>query len=296
MHASATGNGRWIGILAVAAAVAAGSVAAGASGVGEREQSEREAHDGAAQEHETLFISGIGDSYIGVGLREVEDSGTLTVKEGAVVARVIDGSAAAAAGIEVGDIIIEFDGQRIRGTRQLRRVVQETPARRTVAASLLRDGARITVQVTPRDWQRVEISEPDDLPAWGKDLAVLEELPDLVERAFMLVAGRARLGIRAESVDGQLADFFGVSAGVLVRHVGEDTVAADAGLRAGDVITAIDGEAVDDLSALRRRFSALDPGAAFDIAIVRDRAEMSLPAELGDEARRSRGPRPGTGI
>ena len=57
---------------------------------------------------------------------------TLTVKEGAVVARVIDGSAAAAAGIEVGDIIIEFDGQRIRGTRQLRRVVQETPARRTV--------------------------------------------------------------------------------------------------------------------------------------------------------------------
>ena len=130
----------------------------------------------------------------------------------------------------------------------------------------------------------------------GKDLAVLEGLPDLVERAFMSVAGRARLGIRAESVDGQLADFFGVSAGVLVRHVGEDTVAADAGLRAGDVITAIDGEAVDDLSALRRRFSALDPGAAFDIAIVRDRAEMSLPAELGDEAQRSRGPRPGTGI
>ena len=148
MHASATGNGRWIGILTVAAAVAAGSVAAGASGVGEREQSEREAHDRAAQEHDTLFISGIGDSYIGVGLREVEDSGTLTVKEGAVVARVIDGSAAAA-GIEVGDIIVEFDGQRIRGTRQLRRVVQETPARRTVAASLLRDGARITVQVTP---------------------------------------------------------------------------------------------------------------------------------------------------
>ena len=57
-----------------------------------------------------------------------------------------------------------------------------------MAASLLRDGARVTVQVTPRDWQRVEIPEPDESPAWGKDLAVLEGLPDIVERAFMSVS------------------------------------------------------------------------------------------------------------
>ena len=112
----------------------------------------------------------------------------------------------------------------------------------------------------------------------------------------MSLAGRARLGIRAESVDGQLAEYFGVSAGVLVRHVEEDTVAAAAGLRAGDVITAIDGEAVDDLRALRRRLSALDPGTSFAIAVVREGAEMSLPAELEEEAERPRGRRRGTGI
>ena len=152
------------------------------------------------------------------------------------------------------------------------------------------------MKVTPRDWQRVEIPEPDESPAWGKDLAVLEGLPDIVERAFMSVSGRARLGIRAESVDGQLADYFGVSAGVLVRHIAEDTVAAAAGLRAGDVITAIDGEAVDDLSMLRRSLSALEPGASFDIGIVRDGDEMSLPAELEEAERRPRGWRRGTGI
>ena len=85
--------------------------------------------------------------------------------------------------------------------------------------------------------------------------------------------------------------------GVLVRHVEEDTVAAAAGLRAGDVITAIDGEQVEDLGALRRRLSALDSGESFTIAIMRDGAATSLSAELGEEAeRRPRGLRRGAGI
>lgn len=125
-----------------------------------------------------------------------------------------------------------------------------------------------------------------------------------VRALFGAGADGSYLGVRvgdveedAESVDGQLADYFGVSAGVLVRHVEEDTVAAAAGLRAGDVITAIDGEAVEDLGALRRRVSALDLGASFAIAVVREGAGMSLPAELEDEAeRRPRGRRRGTGI
>ena len=70
-----------------------------------------------------------------------------------------------------------------------------------------------------------------------------------------------------------------------------------AGLRAGDVIAGIDGEAVNDLGALRRRLSAIQPGAAFAIAVVRRGAGMSLPAELEEEAeRRPRGLRRGTGI
>ena len=233
-------------------------------------------------------------------------TGPTGAEEGAVVTDVVDGAPAAVAGIQAGDVVVELDGERVRSVRQLTRLVQETPAGRAVAATVLRDAGRITVTVTPSGrprsgWParlpRVEIPEPDAPMVWRGDVAVLDGLPDIVDGAVMSLGGRARLGIRGESIDGQLAEYFGVSAGVLIRHVGEDTVAAAAGLRAGDVITAIDGEAVDDLGALRRRLFVLDPGAALAIAIMRDGVGMSLPAELEEEAeRRPRGLRRGAGI
>ena len=312
MHrASTVRKGRWIGVLAVVAAVAAVPAEVGAGGSGEQAEHEREGRRGAWTEVRALFDAGADGSYLGVKVSDVEDgAGPIGAEEGAVVTEVVAGAPAAAAGIEAGDVIVEFDGERIRGARQLTRVVRETPAGRSVAVIVFRDGARIDVNVTPGerprpDWRgnlrRIEIPEPDEGEAQAfvrrGDSTLLEGLPDIVDGAMMSLAGRARLGIRAESVDGQLAEYFGVSAGVLVRHVEEDTVAAGAGLRAGDVITAIDGDAVDDLRALRRSLSALDSGASFDIAIVRDGAEMSLPAELEEEAeRRSHGRRRGTGI
>ena len=310
MHVGSTmRTGRWIGILAVVAALAAIPAGVGARGIGEPAQSETGAHDRAWAEVRALFDRGADGSYLGVNVGDVEDGDRPTgAGEGAVVTEVVDGAPAAAAGIEAGDVIVEFDGERIRGARQLTRVVRETPAGRSVAAIVFRDGARVTVNVTPGerprpDWRanlrRMEILEPDAAESflWRGDTALLEGLPDMVNGALMSLAGRARLGIRGESVDGQLAEFFGVSAGVLVRHVEEETVAAAAGLRAGDVITAIDGEAVDDVRALRRSLSAFDSGASFDIAIVRDGAEMSLAAELEESSeRRPRGRRRGTGI
>lgn len=311
MHrASRMRTGRWIGILAVVAAVAAIPAGVAARGSGQQaEEHEREGRHEAWAGVRALFGAGADGSYLGVRVGDVEeDAGSATAREGAIVTEVVDGAPASAAGIEAGDVIVEFDGERIRGARQLTRVVRETPAGRSVAAIVFRDGARVDVNVTPGERprpdrranrRRIEIPERDAAEAfvWRGDTALLEGLPDIVNGAVMSLAGRARLGIRAESVDGQLADYFGVSAGVLVRHVEEDTVAAAAGLRAGDVITAIDGEAVEDVGALRRRVSALDPGASFAIAIVREGAGMSLPAELEEEAeRRPRGRRRGTGI
>ena len=299
-------KGRCVGILAVAAALVAGPAIAGATGGGPA-QGAGEAQERARAEVRALFDSRADGSYIGVQVSDIEaGDGVAAAAEGAVVTEVVEGDPAAAAGIEAGDILVEFDGERIRGVRQLTRVVRETPAGRTVAAAVLRDGARLTVNVTPGERSRadrranlprVEIPERAEAFVWRGDSALLEGLPDLVNGAFASFSGRARLGIRGESVDGQLAEYFGVAAGVLVRHVEEDTVAAAAGLRAGDVITGIDGEDVEDLGVLRRRLSALDSGASFAIAIMRDGAAMSLPAQLAEEAeRRPRGLRRGAGI
>ncbi len=99
-----------------------------------------------------------------------------------------------------------------------------------------------------------------------------------------------------DAIGDQLADYFGVESGrgVLVTSVQNDSVAAAAGLQAGDVITAIDDRAVDDVSALRRRLARVEPGEKIVISVVRDRTQMSVTAmfEAPEERRRSRRARP----
>ena len=65
-----------------------------------------------------------------------------------------------------------------------------------------------------------------------------------------------------------------------MAEVEDVAVAAAAGLQAGDVITAIDDRAVDDVPALRRRLAGVAPGEEIVISIVRDRTELSLTATL----------------
>ena len=299
MHvASTTEMRRRFGKRAVAAALAALPVPAEAVGGEEPAQREREVRE--EREVRRFDLAG-GGSYIGITVHEVDGAaGGATAEEGAIVTDVRAGGPAAAAGVEAGDVVVEFDGERVRGTRSLTRLVQETPAGRTVPAAVLRDGERVTLTVTPEERRRpggmarlprvdveqlrAQIGDLGDNVVWQQEItAQLEGLPGAVGTAFLIRAGGVRLGIRAEAIGGQLAEYFGVSAGVLVRHVGDDTVAAAAGLQAGDVITAIDGEAVDDVGTLRRQLTGLEPGASFAIAIMRAGVAMSLAAELAEE-------------
>ena len=245
---------------------------------------------------------------IGVSVRDIEEAGEGA--EGAVVTEVRADGPADAAGVEPGDVIVEFDRERVRGARQLARLVEETPAGRTTPVRVLRDGSPVTLNVTPTEssgltgrWPReladrvrVEVDEfaerggVEELArefAQSEEFAALRRLPQAFRGFVARPAGRVRLGIRAESIRGQLAEYFGADAGVLVEHVDEGAAGADAGLRAGDVITAIDGDAVDGLAALRRRLRRVEPDAAFELTVVRDRAETSLtvepPAEQEEE-------------
>ena len=267
--------------VATLAALAAQPAAAGPQGAA---QPEPEAVERVIERRIEL---GGARSAIGISVRDVDDPAAET---GAVVMDVRAEGPADAAGIEPGDVIVEFDGERVRGARQLARVVEETPAGRTVPMRVRRDGSALALQVTPAEapgWA-ARLADVDSarlrrgMDELGErlgelDLSGLRRLPDVL-REGRWGPGRVRLGIRAESVDGQLADYFGVDAGVLVTHVGADTTGATAGLRAGDVITAIDGDAVDDLRGLRRRLARLETGAGFDLTVMRDRTETTLTA------------------
>lgn len=96
--------------------------------------------------------------------------------------------------------------------------------------------------------------------------------------------GGAFLGVTTQSLGGQLAEHFGVDEGegVLVSSVVEDSAAEDAGLRAGDVILAVENEEIDSPESLRRAVRDHEPGDAVDLRIVRDGRPETVTVTLGE--------------
>jgi S1-C subfamily serine protease len=187
---------------------------------------------------------------------------------------------------------VEFDGERVRSARQLTRLVQETPDGRTVKMTVQRGAQRETLDVTPQAtefaWSaefgselRAEIER--SLPR----LREFRNFPDRVAFNFRFdpVPGMrlrsGRLGVRAESLGDQLAEYFGAKeGGVLVSSVTGDSPAAKAGVKAGDVITKVNGTAVKDVGDLVRELADVRDDDVVTLDILRDRKATTLKATL----------------
>jgi serine protease Do len=244
-----------------------------------------------------------GGARIGVSVRdaEAEDAkqARLANPTGVVIEDVRDGSPAEKAGFKSGDLVIEFDGERVRSTRQFTRLVQETPAGRQVQAVVMRGAERVTLTVEPEsssDFSYFDLDRFGDvhvLPRAPRPPAPPEapapRAPQRLERFFSfdgLFNSSGRLGITVQSLSDQLGDYFGAKEGVLVTSVTADSAAAKAGLKAGDVITSVDGAAVASTSELSRRIQRLDDGDDFSLEIVRDKKTMTLKGKLEPRERR----------
>ena len=253
-----------------------------------------------------LFSLG-GGGRIGVSIRDVDGSDKTKAAAGVVIESVDEDSPASKAGLKVGDIVTEFDGERVRSVRQFTRLVSETPEGRTVAAVVTRDGQRVTVNVTPDSggnawrlfrgdrWEpleqlyRYETVPPPARPAVPSTprpprAPRPEPLPPALERFFY---GGNQLGISASNLEPQLAEYFGTKEGVLVASVTTDSAAAKAGLKAGDVITTFNGTTVGSPSDLRNQIRNLE-GGEFTLGIVRDKKPMTLKGKLEPPTERRR--------
>ena len=239
-----------------------------------------------------------GGSRIGVSIRDVEESDAKTAQAGVIVEEVATDSPGEKAGIHKGDAIVEFDGERVRSVRQLTRVVQETPSGRTVSAVLLREGKKTTVSVTPRDDGRFSFPGFDELgdlaPEFRFRLAPKitpptppsPPTPPMVWDFDGLVGRSGRLGISIDSLSPQLAEYFGTKEGVLVSSVTDNSAAAKAGLKAGDVITNFNGSTINDPQDVRRRIQSLNDGDEFTLTVMRDRKPLTLKGKAESPERR----------
>jgi serine protease Do len=246
-------------------------------------------------------LSGLsGGSYLGVGVAEVtaERVKALKLKEerGVEVTKVDDDSPALKAGLKAGDVVLEYNGQRIEGTEQFVRMVKETPDGRQVRLLISRDGntQTLTAAIAARKGSLEPFAVPkidqarlqEDLKAAQADMQNAQrELRVLVDTPQVFMGLRSGgLGIEAESVTAQLAEYFGVKSGVLVRSVTKDSAAAKAGMKAGDVITKVDETSVSQPQEITRTLRALQAKKTFPVIVVRNRKEVTLSVTL-DEPR-----------
>lgn len=231
--------------------------------------------------------------------------------EGVRVEEVGPGTAAEKAGIREGDLVVEFDGERVRSAMQLTRLVRETPEGRQVAVAVMRDGKRQTLQATPEGRTFADGRMLDelqyrlrDLPREFRDLprqfrVVPPEfnfrydgdrprrfqyrLPDgyAPDWAVPYMGSRGRLGVTVQSLTPDLEEYFGAkTGGALVSSVAQDSAAAKAGVKAGDVITSINGRRVSDADDLTRELRDLK--GEITIIVLREKKELTLKATIDE--------------
>ena len=243
-----------------------------------------------------MLLDGRGSS-IGVRVRDLDADDLAKAKlqqpGGVLIDEVEEETPAAKAGLRSGDVVVEFDGERVRSARHFSRLVQETPDGRTVKTTIVRDGSRQTLDVTPSAAER--FGDRDfmiHVPDFEREIERgLEALPRNFAFDFdwdsspMIAGSRGRFGARLQPLTEQLAEYFGAEEGVLVSSVEPDSPAAAAGLKAGDVITSVNGRTVDSPRDITQEIRDAGEGKDVEVGVLRDRKPLTLKLQIPERRR-----------
>jgi serine protease Do len=231
-----------------------------------------------------VWYSSQGRSYLGVDIQDVtaERVGPLKLKEerGVEVTMVDQDAPAGKAGIKEHDVIVEFNGTAVESEEQLRRMIREVPPGRTITLGLSRDGNPMKISVQLGD--RGKIFTEGRTVVKPRVMIPRVEIPkiEIPGYAFQLQMPVPLLGVQTENLGPQLAKYFGVKEGVLIRSVEKGSAAEKAGLAAGDVIIRADNEKVTDRSDLAHVLHNHPEGGKMTLTIVRREREQAVVVDL----------------
>jgi serine protease Do len=205
--------------------------------------------------------------WIGIRVEDQKDRGV-------IVKSVEPNSPASKAGLRENDVIMQFNKEDVAGVQQFTRLVRETPVGRTVELKVRRDNRDQTLRVTTERSPRPGFDNFDfnDFNLRLPNVRIRpRDIPQVQVNTTFSMAG-----IRVERLTDQLRDFFGVysNGGVLVTSVDTGSAAEKAGLKAGDVITSIDGKMIRSTNDFSREMRAR--GAKATLKIVRDKQEREI--------------------
>jgi serine protease Do len=240
------------------------------------------------QNNSRVIIANGRSPYLGIGVQDIDADRARALKlkdvRGAEVTSVVPDSPAAKAGFKEGDVVLSYNGEAVEGQEQLTRLVRETPPGREVKVEVWRAGANLTL--TPMVDARKAMGFTSNGP-WvvGPNVEIPMpnfSMPDIEIPRFQTMYQNPMLGIEGESLgqEEQLADFFGVKEGVLVKSVTRNSAADKAGIKAGDVIVKVEDSRVANTREITSVLRSLHGKTNVNVTVVRSKKEMTLPVTL----------------
>lgn len=194
--------------------------------------------------------------------RELAESFGLPKASGALVAQVLPDSPALKAGVEVGDVILEFNGERITRSSVLPPIVGVTPIGEASKLMVLRDGKEKELTVTI-----------EELPA--------EDVIAAQKKGEQQFSGK-QLGMILEPLTDEVIEKSGAKSGLLVKKIGEGA-AKKAGIKVGDVLVTINNKKITDIKSLENIIAELPENRPAAILVHRNGSPVFLALKLEKE-------------
>lgn len=250
--------------------------------------------DEPLEQNFSFFLDGGG--YLGVYAENIsrENMGRYNLNQvrGVGVTRIIKDSPAEKAGLRKDDVILRIEGESVNSVRKLNRLVSEMAPDHSVKVTVSRGGAETDITATIGKRNNSSLVQ-DFMPGgsklfkwegteprvwkWESPLMGRGDLADNNGDLTFMLGNARRIGVSTMELTKQLADYFGIAdgKGVLVTAVTDDGPAAKAGVRAGDVITAIDGETVDSPGDISRVINRKKEGEV-TLTVIRNKAQQTI--------------------
>ena len=176
---------------------------------------------------------------------------------GALIADLDPEGPAAQGGLQAGDVIIEVNGEEVDRSSTLPRLIGRVAPGNDVELTLMRDGE--------------QVSETVELGSW----------PDMNEATSAANSdSQVRLGVAVAEVDQAMRERLNINGGVVVSQVEPNSVAAQAGLRAGDILVSIDLRSVASADELMRIVEELPNDRAIPVRLYRDGRSLFVALRL----------------
>ncbi|HLX66782.1 MAG TPA: PDZ domain-containing protein, partial [Puia sp.] len=184
--------------------------------------------------------------------------------KGAKVTQITKGSAAEKMGLKVGDIITRIDDEEINNASSLSNIIGGHDAGDKVTVTFMREGKEQKVTGELGKGKSVTV-EPMSLYNFQMpDMPELKEMPrvEMPRELRLLMGNSPKFGIRAQDAeDGK---------GVKVVAVDDESTAAKAGIKEGDVITRFDGKDINSVTSLAEFAHAAKEKVSVKVTIIRD--------------------------